>query len=78
MRGRGSNPTSDSGQSLTRYTEAVKKVTGDAQIPRQNGTKQKEIHTCNGCDQLKEETLIVNKKYFVLLMAEIVNCLEIP
>ena len=38
------------------YAEAVKKVTGDAQIPRPNGTTQKEIKTCNGCDQLKEET----------------------
>ena len=43
------------------YAEAVKKVTGDTQISKQKDTMYKETKSCNGCDQLKEETLIVKK-----------------
>lgn len=56
------------------YAEAAKKVSGDAQVTRQNDTRNKDAGKCVGCDKVKEETLIVNKNDFVFFMADIVNC----
>lgn len=56
------------------YAEVVKKVSGDTQLSRQNDTRNKNTAKCDGCDKLKEETLIVSKNDFVLFMAEIINC----
>lgn len=56
------------------YAEAVKKVSGNVRMTKQSGIIYKEIGKCQGCDKLKEESLIVKKNDFVLFMAEIINC----
>lgn len=56
------------------YAEAAKKVSGDAQVTRQHDTRNKDAGKCGGCDELKEETLTVNKKDFVFFMADTVSC----
>ena len=54
------------------YAEAAKTVSGGTQVTMENNKKSKEI--VHNCVKLKEDTLIVSKREFVLFMAEIINC----
>lgn len=59
------------------YAEAAKKVSGNVTVDKQSETSRKEMNQgmkCQGCNKLKEETLIVKKNDFVMFMAEIINC----
>ncbi|XP_067281993.1 uncharacterized protein [Pseudorasbora parva] len=56
------------------YAEAARKVPGIVTMVRQPGNRSKEMNMCQGCDKLKEETLIVKRNDFVMFMAEIINC----
>lgn len=56
------------------YAEALKKVPEIMTVSKQNENRNKNTETCQKCEQLKAETLIVSKNDFVIFMAEIINC----
>ena len=56
------------------YAKAVRKV---GKQPNGSSVKMADTHdmrTCKGCSRVKEDTLIVEKRQFILFMVEVINC----
>lgn len=56
------------------YAEAVRKV---GMQPNDSSVKvadRQKMRDCEGCARIKEDTLIVGKRQFILFMVDIINC----
>lgn len=56
------------------YAEAAKKVPSPTEKPKKSEVGSNKTRPCEGCDQIKKDTLIVNKNNFVLFMVDVINC----
>ena len=56
------------------YAEAVRKVGVQSNGSNDKMAGRHEIRACEGCREIKEDTLIVEKRQFILFMVEAINC----
>lgn len=56
------------------YAEAARRVGEQPTDNNVRTTDRREVRACEGCRRVKEDTLIVGKREFILFMVDVVNC----
>ena len=56
------------------YAEAARKVGIQSNSSNIKMADKHEKRACEGCRGIKEDTLIVEKRQFILFMVEVINC----
>ncbi|CAJ1066432.1 uncharacterized protein LOC113119923 [Xyrichtys novacula] len=56
------------------YAEAARRVRVQATESNARTTERQEVRAHEGCKRIKEDTMVVGKRDFILFMVEVVNC----